>query len=590
MITRKIECVGPWFLKYFTQDQKSHEAGEGAEDSSQEPEPTFNVEVDLTYLKSLDPKEWKEHDHYKVIGLPDKRWQATEADVKYAYRQMVLKHHPDKRKAQGEVVNRDDDYFTCITKAYEILGDKIKRRAYDSVDPEFDNSIPSSSENSKKNFFKLFAPVFERNARWSEKKTMPLLGDANSSRDEVEHFYDCWYNFESWREYSYLDEEDKDKGQDREERRYIDKINKDNRKKLKKEEMSRIRSLVDTAYNIDPRIIKFKQEDRDAKLAVKKARQDAIKAHHESLRKQEEEANRKEREAKEKQEAEEKVRQEVLKAENEKMKKIMKKERKNIRDICKSKNYFISSDKELVKHMSSVESICETYTADELRALYKKLQSNNARAEFCHEISKLKQNENDRSFNSSMNYTNGTGTNGDSVLQNGHSYDNNNEEWSSEELQMLIKAVNVFPAGTGQRWDVVANYIHQHVPGSEKSSKQVLAKAKEMQKNDYSKSSLKEEANAKAFDKFEKDKKNVQTVEAVISERVDDKPWTKFEQELLEQGLKTYTSSLGAERWEKIASHLPNRTKKDCMKRYKELVELVKSKKSGSATSKSQTS
>ncbi|KAI5714492.1 hypothetical protein M8J77_000654 [Diaphorina citri] len=154
MIVRKIECVGPWFLKYFTQGDKSHDSGENADDSTLEPEPTFTVEVDLTYLKSLDPKEWKDHDHYKIIGLPEKRWQATEADIKYAYRQMVLKHHPDKRKAQGEVVNRDDDYFTCITKAYEILGEKTKRRAYDSVDPEFDNSIPNSNENSKKNFFK----------------------------------------------------------------------------------------------------------------------------------------------------------------------------------------------------------------------------------------------------------------------------------------------------------------------------------------------------------------------------------------------------------------------------------------------------
>lgn len=597
MIVRKIECVGPWFLKYFTQGDKSHDSGENADDSTLEPEPTFTVEVDLTYLKSLDPKEWKDHDHYKIIGLPEKRWQATEADIKYAYRQMVLKHHPDKRKAQGEVVNRDDDYFTCITKAYEILGEKTKRRAYDSVDPEFDNSIPNSNENSKKNFFKVFAPVFERNARWSEKKTMPLLGDINSSRDEVERFYDCWYNFESWREYSYLDEEDKDKGQDREERRYIDKINKDNRKKLKKEEMSRIRSLVDTAYNIDPRIIKFKQEDKDAKLAVKKARQDAIKAQQELIRKQEEEANRKEREAKEKQEAEEKARQEALKAEKETLKKIMKRERKNIRDICKSNNYFISNDKDLVKHMSSVESICELYSAEELRTLFKKLQSKNAQQEFCIEISKLKQNENDKSSISTpvnnTKYTNGTNSNKESVA-NGHvndKVDNNNDEWSSDELQMLIKAVNVFPAGTNQRWEVVANFINQHVADSQKSAKQVLAKAKELQKNDYSKSTLKEEANAKAFDKFEKEKKSIHTVDAVVtSERFDDKPWTKFEQELLEQGLKTYPSSLGAERWEKIASHLPNRTKKDCMKRYKELVELVKSKKSANTSSKSQNS
>lgn len=57
--------------------------------------------------------------------LPARRSNATDDDIKRAYRKIVLKHHPDKRKAQGEDVRTDDDYFTCITKAYEILGKKI---------------------------------------------------------------------------------------------------------------------------------------------------------------------------------------------------------------------------------------------------------------------------------------------------------------------------------------------------------------------------------------------------------------------------------------------------------------------------------
>ena len=63
-------------------------------------------------------------------------------------RKAVLKHHPDKRRRKGEDVSEDvsDDYFTCITKAYEILGNSTSRRAYDSVDPTFDDEIPMKNE------------------------------------------------------------------------------------------------------------------------------------------------------------------------------------------------------------------------------------------------------------------------------------------------------------------------------------------------------------------------------------------------------------------------------------------------------------
>lgn len=118
-------------------------------------------------LKTLDPKDWKNQDHYAVLGLGHVRYKATQRQIKAAHKAMVLKHHPDKRKAAGEPIKEgDNDYFTCITKAYEMLSDPVKRRAFNSVDPTFDNSVPSKSE-AKDNFFEVFSPVFERNSRWS---------------------------------------------------------------------------------------------------------------------------------------------------------------------------------------------------------------------------------------------------------------------------------------------------------------------------------------------------------------------------------------------------------------------------------------
>ena len=51
-------------------------------------------------------------------------------------------------------------------------------------------------------------------------------------------------------------------------------------------------------------------------------------------------------------------------------------------------------------------------------------------------------------------------------------------------------------------------------------------------------------------------------------------PWTSEEQGLLEQALKTYPAST-EERWDKIAKCLPQRSKKDCMKRYKVIILLT---------------
>ena len=67
-----------------------------------------------------------------------------------------------------EATKKDEEAFACITKSAEILSDPQKRRAFDSVDPEFDNSIPKGdSKDLMKNFYEIFEPVFERNSRWA---------------------------------------------------------------------------------------------------------------------------------------------------------------------------------------------------------------------------------------------------------------------------------------------------------------------------------------------------------------------------------------------------------------------------------------
>ena len=49
--------------------------------------------------------------------------------------------------------------------AWETLGIPAKRKSYDSIDPQFDDSVPSVSSDSKEKFYGVFRPYFEQNAR-----------------------------------------------------------------------------------------------------------------------------------------------------------------------------------------------------------------------------------------------------------------------------------------------------------------------------------------------------------------------------------------------------------------------------------------
>ena len=79
---------------------------------------------------------------------------------------------------------------------------------------------------------------------------------------------------------------------------------------------------------------------------------------------------------------------------------------------------------------------------------------------------------------------------------------------------------------------------------------------------------------------------SVRTESAAEVQGLNVTPWSAEEQKLLEQALKTYPAALGSERWEKISACLPNRSKKDCMKRYKEIAEIVRAKKAAQAAAK----
>ncbi|KAI0324116.1 DnaJ-domain-containing protein [Cubamyces sp. BRFM 1775] len=261
-------------------------------------------------LLQLDPKEWKKQDHYAVLGLSHLRYKATEEQIKIAHRKKVLKHHPDKKAGVAGDSN-DDQFFKCIQKAYDVLMNPERRRQFDSVDPYYDifeTDVPTASQvqkakNPEKFFFESFGPVFEREARFSRKQPVPMLGSYDDPKEVVEGFYDFWYNFDSWRSFEYLDKEVNEGSDNRDDKRYTEKKNKAERARRKKEDTARLRNIVDTALSVDPRIKRIRQEEKEAREAKKKNKgqangMTAKQKAEEEKRKAEEEAKRKEEEEK----------------------------------------------------------------------------------------------------------------------------------------------------------------------------------------------------------------------------------------------------------------------------------------------------
>lgn len=565
------------------------------------------VEVDLRTL-GLDPAKWKTQDHYLLLGLQDKRHLATDTEIKSSYRRQCLLYHPDKLQQAGNGGKKsevDDKIFKCLFHAHQILSDAEKRKLYDSVDSNaFDDSIPDECDcppGDIDRFLEVYRPVFIANARFSRRKGAPDLGHAFSPREDVEAFYSFWSNFESWRTFEYLDEDENDSAENRADKRWMDKKNKANRQKRKNEDNARLRKLFEQAYKTDPRMIRYREDERLRKEVVKMEKGMA------SLRVQQE----KERVAREAQQRAEEEKQkkiekeQALKQAKSAVEAEIKKERKALKKMVFDNMYFVSDQKNV--GLISARAITFEKFLLKCESLKVAREIMEARLAAKEDVFQWVEDEWNRLEELAINRVPQVEKISISLATSESKPATQQTPWSLPETDVLINAIKTHPGGLRDRWQKIAEWYNRHVSHMDKHLPQrgideLIKRANEMKQSTeegQAAGTVPSEAQTdyKSFQK-KRDPRVDLSEPTVVVERAGpgdaaavaniaplpkapvEVTWTVDEVKKLEGGLKLCKAD-DPGRWDKIAS-LVGKSKKDCMLKAKEIALALKQKKSSS--------
>nr|CAD2159168.1 unnamed protein product [Meloidogyne enterolobii] len=321
------------------------------------------------------------------------------------------------------------------------------------------------------------------------------------------------------------------------------------------------------------------------------------------------ERRRKEKELKEKIELEQKRQKEkdleeemIKKNEEEKKalqakqqkKKLLSNQRKQLRDLSSNKNYWLDNslaaeNPERVFAISEqIERLCLSAEVDDLVNLCERLK------DICvydDALRILRECSNPESSSNSKQSNNGMPKNS-AQPNDAKTNSSTTNAWTHTELQLLVKAVNLFPPGTQERWKQVSGYINEHSgEGNKRSEKDVIKQVKQLKSGQLPSSNNSTTVSVNKnipqqttttdipINNTNNNQNNEQ--QNNINKNTEDE-WNAEQQRQFEKALKEIPSS-DAERWDKIAAAVDGKTKKQCVRRYKKLAEMVKNAKTEAA-------
>lgn len=214
--------------------------------------------------------------YYEELGVAR---DATESEIKTAYRKLALRWHPDKNMNNLEEAK---EKFQVLQQAYEVLSDHHERAWYDNHREQILRGKNSEYEENcldlfqyftvscfkgygddEKGFYKTYAEVFERIAAEDaefmddeeEIENIPKFGDSTSNYEEVVGpFYAYWQSYCTKKTYTWLCPHDITGIKDRRVLRYIEKDMKKIVQQAKRERNEEVRNLVSFIRKRDKRV------------------------------------------------------------------------------------------------------------------------------------------------------------------------------------------------------------------------------------------------------------------------------------------------------------------------------------------------
>ena len=263
-------------------------------------------------------------DHYDVLGISQ---DATDEEIKTAYRKTALKWHPDRNFGNVEEATRQ---FADAQIAYEVLSEANDRAWYDrhrasilrgenvtgdgeaaydaglgvaDLMPYFNKFFTATVDDSKNGFFVQVRTLFvqlraeEEIACGDAGRDMvdyPDFGDSRTSDHQVKAFYKTWSRFYSEKSFEWADKYMTRQAPDRRVRRAIDKENNKARMAERKDYNDTVHQLVSAIKKRDFRYIvnkvSAKQRQRELLESTRLQAAAARKAHVDQLEDFEEQA------------------------------------------------------------------------------------------------------------------------------------------------------------------------------------------------------------------------------------------------------------------------------------------------------------